>query len=329
MGRPKTLKLADVRLDGDTQVRCQLDEAAVADYCEAIKRGDKLPPITVFHDGSNYWLGDGFHRVPAHRAAGKREISAFVQPGTRVDAAWFALGANKANGLRMSQADKARAIKRALAARPKMSNAAIAKHIGCDDHTVAKYRTELESGSEIPNLKTRTGLDGKTYSAAKPPADDLPPVVDDEEDLPPTVDDEPAAGALQPTSKPAGRDHAKSGPAGYPMDHAGNRIPNPEIAEAFRRTEELTHMCSALSKIKSQLLALCEKHDPIVADIVPAAFSADINNARNHIASAKPFAVCPHCGGDGCKACKRRGWVNELSWNAAPSDIKASLGVKS
>ena len=58
----KKLNLDAIRLDGETQARVALDSTQVAEYAEAMRDGDKFPPIVVFHDGSDYWLADGFHR---------------------------------------------------------------------------------------------------------------------------------------------------------------------------------------------------------------------------------------------------------------------------
>ena len=76
-----------------------------------------------------------------------------------IDAQWASLAANKDHGLRRSQADKRRAIRRALKQREEEKpNTKIAEHVGCDDKTVAKYRRELESSSEFPKMKERLYL---------------------------------------------------------------------------------------------------------------------------------------------------------------------------
>ena len=58
----KKLNLAVIRIDGGTQARAKIDDDVVQEYAAHMRDGDQFPPITVFHDGSDYWLGDGFHR---------------------------------------------------------------------------------------------------------------------------------------------------------------------------------------------------------------------------------------------------------------------------
>jgi transposase-like protein len=93
-----------------------------------------------------------------------------VRQGTRDDAAWFALGANKANGHRLSNADKQRAVRRALVMRPGQSNNSIAELVGVSDSTVKKYRDELVSNSQIGECSTVTTSDGRQYPARREPA---------------------------------------------------------------------------------------------------------------------------------------------------------------
>src|SRR5690349_18079139 len=107
---PTSLRIALLRLDGDTQPRETTDYSIVEEYGERIQAGDKFPPVVVFFDGEHHWLGDGFHRVFAHQSAGLEDIEADIRPGSRADAVWFACSANRAHGLRRSNADKRRAV---------------------------------------------------------------------------------------------------------------------------------------------------------------------------------------------------------------------------
>lgn len=70
----------------------------------------RVAPVTVFYDGSEYWLADGFHRAAASEGCQRTEIQADVRPGSRRDACLAAAGANATHGLRRSNADKRRAV---------------------------------------------------------------------------------------------------------------------------------------------------------------------------------------------------------------------------
>ncbi len=108
------LSIDSIRRDGGTQVRTQLSHEHVAHLTEALRAGATLPAVTVFYDGTTYWLADGFHRVSAHRNADHEEIICDVRRGTQRDAILFACSANATHGLPRTTADKRNAV-RALA----------------------------------------------------------------------------------------------------------------------------------------------------------------------------------------------------------------------
>lgn len=168
-----------IRVDGGTQPRAELLIEVMEDYAEQMRGGVKFPPITVFFDGKNYWLVDGFHRLGAHqRVRPNTAIEAEVLQGTQTEAQWYSLGANKTHGLRRTPEDRRRAVQSALrhptgSAR---SDREIAEHIGVSHHTVGKYREQLqlEPGGQIAHLgngqsgQKRKGRDGKEYPARRP-----------------------------------------------------------------------------------------------------------------------------------------------------------------
>lgn len=104
------IKPQDVVTTGGTQSRAQISEDTVASYAEAIENGALLPPIVVYHDGSAYWLADGFHRLMAYTRLGVEWIPADVKQGTRRDAVLYSVGANSDHGLPRTNADKRHAI---------------------------------------------------------------------------------------------------------------------------------------------------------------------------------------------------------------------------
>ena len=147
----KILNLLAIRLDGDTQARAELNQSTVDLYAEQIQEGDKFPPITVFFDGSDHWLADGFHRYFAHQKAGKVSIEAEVINGTLRDAKLHAYKANGKRGLQLSAADIRRIIKLMLEDEEwaAWSNKAIAAHVGCSDSTVSRVRADAGAVSEV------------------------------------------------------------------------------------------------------------------------------------------------------------------------------------
>jgi transposase-like protein len=163
----KALQLSVLKSDSGTQSRCCITEDVVADYADRMTEGDKFPPIVVFHDGTDYHLADGFHRVLAAARNGFKDVLADVRKGSRLDALWFSLGANTTNGLRRTNADKQRCVVLALQNFGGKSDRLIAEGCGVHFDTVGKWRKQLsDSDSSAP--APRTGKDGKTRSLPKP-----------------------------------------------------------------------------------------------------------------------------------------------------------------
>ena len=108
------IELSKIRIDGGTQPRAELNQATVDEYAEAIKTGAQLPPVTLFYDGTHYWLADGFHRYFGAKAAGRTTIHEDITPGTLREAILYSLSANSKHGLRRSNADKRRAVQTLL-----------------------------------------------------------------------------------------------------------------------------------------------------------------------------------------------------------------------
>jgi hypothetical protein len=144
------LPLKKIHLDGGTQTRARINEDIIEEYAADMKAGAAFPPLVVFHDGKDYWLGDGFHRWGAAMALNLDSIECEIHQGTLADAQWYSFSANKANGMRRTNDDKVRAVKSALRhCRGERSDREIARHVGVVHDTVAKYRAELKTAGEI------------------------------------------------------------------------------------------------------------------------------------------------------------------------------------
>ena len=161
--RGEILRIDQLRTDGGTRPRAVTDFDAVVEYAGAMGRDEHFPPVTVFHDGENYWLAHGFHRREAALEAGFDEIECEVHHGTLLEAQWYSYATNRTNGVRRSNDDKARAVKAALV-HPKaagLSNYQIAKHCGVAESTVRNWREQLPS-TQNAQMKTVT-RNGTTY----------------------------------------------------------------------------------------------------------------------------------------------------------------------
>lgn len=106
----KSINIKAIRIDGGTQSRQQLDQTTVAEYAELMSEGTEFPPISVVHDGNEYYLSDGFHRLLAAQKAGKASIACDVISGTLRDAILYSLSANASHGLRRTHEDKRKAV---------------------------------------------------------------------------------------------------------------------------------------------------------------------------------------------------------------------------
>jgi hypothetical protein len=108
------MRITQIRIDGGTQPRLFLNEAIIDEYAEDMTDGVKFPPVTLFYDGDEYWLADGFRRVVAAAQIDLLEIDADIRQGTQQDAVLHSVGANAAHGARRTNDDKRLAVKTLL-----------------------------------------------------------------------------------------------------------------------------------------------------------------------------------------------------------------------
>ena len=141
----KRLNLSAIRIDGGTQLRKALNEDKVQEYADLMRDKVEFPNVTVFFDGSDYWLSSGFHRYFATKAIGSEAIDCDVREGTLRDAKLFSYGANK-HGLPHTPEEN-RQIVLDMINDPewgKWSGVQIAKHIGVSGMTISRIRKSLD-----------------------------------------------------------------------------------------------------------------------------------------------------------------------------------------
>lgn len=171
----KTLNINNIVIDKGTQSREKISEDTVSDYAEAMSAGDQFPPITVFHDGVDYYLADGFHRLHAVRRIGKTSIQADVKTGTLRDAILYSLGANRDHGLRRTNADKRKCVQTLLEDFEwgELSVNEMARICGVSPQLVTAVKLEMEGGVKVSAAQTNAPKKkpGKLNNVIEPPVE--------------------------------------------------------------------------------------------------------------------------------------------------------------
>ena len=154
----KTLNINAIIIDKGTQSRERISEETVTDYAEAMQEGDQFPAITVFHDGVEYYLADGYHRLHAAQRVGRASIQAEIKTGTLRDAILYSLGANSNHGLRRTNADKRKCIMTLLEdfEWQELTNSEIAAHCRVSRQLVTAVRAEISGGQKVSSVVTNT-----------------------------------------------------------------------------------------------------------------------------------------------------------------------------
>lgn len=169
------VKLDDIEIYAGTQARQGIDQDTVDKYAERMIEGDQFPPIVLFNDGSGYYIGDGHHRVLGSIKNEFVDIEAEVKIGTKNDALWYAMGANRINGKSMTRGDLRHAVTLALKTWPDKTQQAIADQVGCSQWLVSKTREDIIGNNNISLPETRTDTMGRTrpttYKKQEPQAE--------------------------------------------------------------------------------------------------------------------------------------------------------------
>jgi hypothetical protein len=164
-----------IRLDVPSPARAEIRQDVVEEYAEIYKEDReaandpfaRMPPVVLFFDGDNYWVGDGFQRTLAAITAGLSEIKADVRKGGQRDADLFALGCNEDHGARSSNADKRSKILWCFADPEwkNKSNREIARKCNISECLVRTVKAEQTEAGKYSRTGTVEGKDGKCYPA--------------------------------------------------------------------------------------------------------------------------------------------------------------------
>jgi uncharacterized ParB-like nuclease family protein len=324
------LKKESIQTKG-MQVRVRLCEETVKEYAEAMAAGAKFPPVIVFHDGTNYWLADGFHRLEAWKRNGVNSIKAEVKEGSRIDALKFAFGANNSHGLRMSNEDKRQVVlmvyenRVALGLGDVPSANSVAEMCGVSNHFADKQLGTVPSWKDATE---RQGADGRKRSLPLPPPRPPMPVPPGARfPMPPPRNEGGNGGA--PSDRVGDEDQGFGGEDLSPditipshlTDMLGNPVP-PNIAELWMRRTELTELVKLLQKGRLAVAKAQDAGDPLWGNFNFSSVMMHIDNALANVKGAVPHCVCVYCQGIGCKAC-RTGILPLAQYERLPRELKA------
>ena len=103
---PKSLSVDVINISGGTQSRLKIDQDYVEEIYEKMKEEVEYDAVTIFFDGKEYWLADGFHRYHATRKLGKASIKCKITNGLLRDAILYSKSANNNHGLPPTLQDK-------------------------------------------------------------------------------------------------------------------------------------------------------------------------------------------------------------------------------
>ena len=343
------MNLLKIRIDElntrNLQTRAALNEDTVADYAEAMERGDNFPPVTVFTDGEEYYLADGFHRVEALRRIGRKGVTVELRDGDYKAALLYALKANSTHGLRRTNADKRHALEMAWNAREALfggepSIALLADTCGVSQRTAASFHSQQGMQIAYP-VKSQNAQNGENAAISR----NIAPTRQMAGKLPPMRPSAPSAPVRNAPSTPpparrVGRDgktytvpvrptvptrpSASAHAPGVMLDRFGVEIPM-EIKGAFMDETARDEIEWMLRNAANLLKKAMDEKDPSVAQFRQADL-IDLQNAVRTARFTRPYCVCRLCQGNGrgsCTACHETGFQTQAQYDNNPKEFKA------
>lgn len=291
------------------QVRCAMNGDVVAEYAEAMKDGAKFPPIIAYREATGgsaagsssgkdrlptadapttkLYLADGYHRVEAAREVGLIEIEAEVRDGGYNEALRFALQANATHGLRLTNADKRRALDLAWQNRDKLFRTFLGQNKdGKPNGLPSSNQLALMTGvSQRRALNYIIGTDA--YRAAE---------------------------ASAPETEGVKSNLARG------LDRFGMPIP-PNLLEVFRDASSLRKLARQVRDVKDAISEGMSGNMLFAA--IPQQTIINLDNAMHEILHGRPYSVCRCCAGKGCYRCNDTGFLTRTKYNAIPDEYKA------
>lgn len=302
MSKPETLSIDLIRIDGGSQARIKSSEETIEAYAELIdsSKGEwPFGPLDVFHDGSDYFLADGFHRTLAALRLNRASLPCRIHKGTAKDARIFGMTANDKHGLRMTRADKRACVEWLLDNGTKMTQVEIAEKAGVSHRTVKTVVAERKPAKgQIAPLPSET--QGKSSETSdKTASSDSQATEYSPNDWPDGPPDDVPFDAPEAPVKPE---------ASIMLDSLGKPIPT-QLRPASELAIQLQSTGRELDKYRKAAKDFAEQ--PGGEWISVQDIDTGVRTLKNHFQSAQFHCVCPRCNGKGCERCDNTGWLPE------------------
>lgn len=276
------LKISSIDRKG-LLTRAALNAEAIRDYAETMRETPSaIPSVLVFAEGETYRLADGFHRVAAALSLGLDEIDAEVKDGDYAAALRAALLANLTHGMRRTAADKRQAMK------------------------LAYEQREILFGGE-PSVREFSAVCGVSVGTSQSFLHDISVL-----NLNTPVEKKACAPTPAEVKAPS--------EASAPTDRFGLEIPS-ALAPAFD-SKTLNSLLSLVRKTKRLAVYGAKERDLGLAALPAQEVEMALSNLLAKLKFARPFCVCRMCRGEGCRACRDRGFQTKAEYDLNPEEYK-------
>ena len=327
--------------------RNNCDKEVIGEYTEVGRKDENaLPPIHVFFDGSTFYGADGRTRWKAAKARNAESVCCEVHHGSRQDATWFASGANRTHGCRMTAADKHKAVLNILnnlALVNLYNQTQIADQVGCSGAFVAKVRASIKPHSgEAKQALAHNVAESEPKPEGESAGDESVPEVSGETSDAPldestgeTVKSEPRTVTVTSSSgkkftrklganvgRPAGTGQTKAQKAAAKkkvlVDEVDVEVPD-WLRDVFIDALAFDAACTQFSKCMESVEKIVGLPSKVGGELDVKHLAAAVQEIRTEILGAKPYAVCEECKARGktvksCKCCGK-GWYSRPDYS--------------
>lgn len=331
------IKIGDIDIAA-YQIRDGLNEATVAQYAEVLEANPghwPFPAVMLTREGLR--CVDGAHRIAAAMRVGRETVEAdYSEAATEDEARIEAAVANLRNGLPLTAAERRKAIRRVMEARPAWTDAQVADRMGLHRNTVARVRKELGLGNRTERTaeaieKAKAENPGmlqadiaRKIGVSKSTMTQLPRRVQFTNapnsanvNLPRRHTPEAPDGEQTPVPGP----QAPEGVEGEALlaqyrDDIGQDIPAGRKAEYDEERAAVEGWLTILRRLKSGIKAAAEE-ERLRAFHAPARRMDDVLHDIDILAASikerRPECLCK-CNGEGCRVCDGRGFLTRKQY---------------